>query len=253
MNALLFIRPIVLTAALCAAALTAAASEDDLLVTRSAQGYSRDAVPGAVFKSPYLEESQVRRATIKTRPKGASESRVASVGASDFWIYDADTQLQFDTDGDGYYHYLRVRFDVDTYFESAYVYAMLFLSSDGTNWEHYATTDDFLVEGSTPFDEYEVETELVSGYPPGLYDVLVEIYDADYAEYVDEFGPAQSSAFALLPLEDTTYDGVEVVITITEEHGGGGAASWYLLALLGLALPLRGLSFSRRGGAARRR
>ena len=109
------------------------------------------------------------------------------------------------------------------------------------------------VEGSTPFDEYQVETELVTGYPPGLYDVLIEIYDADYAEYVDEFGPAQSSALALLPLEDTTYDGVEVVVTITQEHGGGGAVSWYLLALLGLALTMRRPALIGRAGAGRRR
>lgn len=212
------------------------AASQDLLVTRSAEGYTRDSASGAGVKSPFLEESEVSRATVKTRPKGFGDSRVAANGGGDFWVYDAAADASFDYDGDGYFHYLSVRFDVDTYFESAYVYAMLFLSADGENWEHYATTSDFLVEGTTALDEYEVETELVSGYPPGLYDVLVEIYDADFAEYVDEFGPAQSSALALLPLEDTTYDGVEV--TITEEHGGG-AASWWLLGMLGLAVAAR--------------
>jgi hypothetical protein len=229
----------VLAAVLAAVPLSWAASQDDVLVTRSAQGYSRDSAPNASYKSPFLEESQVSRAIVKTRPKGPSDSRVAAAGAGDFWIYDAGVDLLFDSDGDGYYHYLRVQFDVDTYYESAYVYAMLFVSADGTTWEHLTTTNDFLVEGSTDFDEYEVETELVAGYPPGLYDVLIEIYDADLGEYVNEFGPAESSALAVLPLEDTSYDGVEVAVVITEEHGGGGAASWYLLGLLGLALQAR--------------
>lgn len=211
---------------------TVAASQD-LLVTRSAEGYTRDTENAAGVKSPFLEESEVSRATVKTRPKGFGDSRVASHGGGDFWVYDAAADASFDYDGDGYFHYLSVRFDVDTYYESAYVYAMLFLSADGETWEHYATTSDFLVEGTTSLDEYEIETELVSGYPPGLYDVLIEIYDADFAEYVDEFGPAQSSALALLPLEDTTYDSADVTITVTEEHGGG-AASWWLLGMLGL-------------------
>jgi hypothetical protein len=77
----------------------------------------------------------------------------------------------------------------------------------------------------------------VSGYPPGLYDVLIEIYDADFAVYVDEFGPAQSSALALLPLEDTTYDSADVTITVTES--GGGAASWWLLGILGCGVAWR--------------
>lgn len=235
MNQLLI--PATLTALAFSVLAPRPADAEEVLVTRSAGGYTRDSVHGAQSKSPYLEEFETSRATVKTRPKGDGSSRVASHGGADFWVYDASASASFDVDGDGYFHYLRVRFDVDTYYESAYVYAMLFLSADGEVWEHYHTTDDFLIEGATPLDEYEVETELVSGYPPGLYDVLIEIYDADFNEYVDEFGPAQSSALALLPLEDTTFD--EPTIVITEEHGGGGAVSWWLLGLLGLAVTAR--------------
>lgn len=214
------------------------ARADELVVSRSAQSYVRDAASAPGEKARYLEPSESKRTELATRAKGDTDARVASHGGMDFWVYDADASVSFDRDGDGYYHYLTVRFDVDTWYESAYVYAMLFLSADGETWEHYLTTDDFLVEGATDLDEYQVETELVSGYPPGLYDVLVEIYDADFGEYVDEFGPAQSSALSLLPLEDTSYDGVEVTVTVTEEHGGG-AVSWWLLGLIGAAGALR--------------
>lgn len=237
MNKLLI--PCTAAVLIAAASLPPPAAAQEPLVTRSAEGYTRDSSRDANVKSPFLEEHEADRATVKTRPKGDDGSRVQAAGAGDFWVYDAGATASFDYDGDGYYHYLTIHFDVDTYFVSAYVYAMLFVSADGETWEHLWTTDDFLVEGTTPLDEYEVETELVSGYPPGLYDVLIEIYDADFAEYVDEFGPAQSSALALLPLEDTTYDSADVTITITEEHGGGGAASWTLLGLLGAGVVLR--------------
>lgn len=225
-------------------ATSALAAEDASRVTRTAEGFSRDRPAGALFKSPALEEVERKAGDLVIRSKTAETQRLASAVGSDFWVYDADADLLFDSDGDGYFHYLRVRFDVDTYFEHAYVYAMLFLSRDGETWEQFATTDDFLVQGTTAFDEYEVETEFVDGYPPGYYDVLVEIYDADFNEFVADFGPAESPSLALLPIEDTVFDSVEVVVTVTEHHGGGGATSiWFVLGLLGL-LAARCLSHS---------
>ena len=58
--------------------------------------------------------------------------------------------------------------------------------------------------------------------------------DADLGHYLGEFGPVQSSAFSLVPLEDIDRDAVEPVNVVTTEHGGGGAAG--LPALAGLTL-----------------
>src|SRR5690606_10067581 len=97
----------------------------------------------------------------------------------------------------------------------------------------YHETDDFLVEGAIADDAYEVETELLSGYPPGEYDLLIELYDADTGVFVDELGPVQTSALALLPLEDREHDQPPPTVII-HDHGGGGAASPALLLLLGV-------------------
>jgi MYXO-CTERM domain-containing protein len=95
-----------------------------------------------------------------------------------------------------------------------------------------------LIEGTDPDDDYEVETELVSGYSTGQYDVLIELYDADTNELVDEYGPIESVEFSLLPLEDSGRDGAVIVLP-PEDDGGGGAFSWLgVLGLLG-ALGLR--------------
>jgi MYXO-CTERM domain-containing protein len=80
-------------------------------------------------------------------------------------------------------------------------------------------------------------TELVSGYGAGLYDVLIEIYDADTGELVDEYGPNESSEFSLLPLEDAGRDGVPP--PPPEDHSGGGAISWLGLGGLLGVLALR--------------
>ena len=38
------------------------------------------------------------------------------------------------------------------------MYAVLYLSIDGEIFEEYVATDDFLISGSSSFDEYEIDT-----------------------------------------------------------------------------------------------
>lgn len=154
----------------------------------------------------------------------------AAYASPDHWIYDADVVLYDDFDSDGYYRFLSVRIDADSLRSSAWVYAELWLSADGSTWEHYHSTDDFWIGGETSDDELFVETELVSGYPTGEYDLLVELYDADFGTYSDEFGPFESDGFALLPIEDAEHDPKPVQVTVVD--GGGGAFSWLLLPAL---------------------
>ena len=71
--------------------------------------------------------------------------------------------------------------------------------------------------------------------------MLIELYDADDLDLVDEYGPNESPDFSLLPLEDSARDGAVVVLppeTHTHE-GGGGALSWLGVAALAGALGMR--------------
>jgi hypothetical protein len=207
-------------------------------VTRSAEGRTRERGSNALRDPLSLEQSSTAASDVVTIPKGSAAT--TSVAFGDSWIYDATAELFYDADGDGYFRYLRVRFDADSIYDPAYVYAVLYLSADGELWEEYFATEDIAIYGASPDDDYEVETELVTGYPAGLYDVLIELYDADYGVLVDEFGPAESASLALLPLEDARRDGVEP--PISDDHGGG-AASWAMLAaLLGAVIVRRRLS-----------
>lgn len=208
-------------------------------VVRSASGYAAEIEPGTLREVGSLEllrmapEARVRPA------KG--DARTMALDSPDHWIYDAYADWFFDSDGDGYYRYLRVTFDVDSYYYDSWVFAQLYLSANGSDWELFHETDDFYVDGAVPDDAYQVETELLSGYPPGLYDLLVEIYDADTLEYMDEFGPAQSSSFALLPLEDAEHDVPPPPVVVEHHHGGGGAVSAWSLGLLAFGAGTVGL------------
>jgi hypothetical protein len=213
------------------------AAPDEERVSRSTEGFSRERGPDEL-RDPFTLKEQRSAKRSKIQPKSVGPNSLQSPSFGDAWIYDASTELFQDLDLDGYYHYLRVQFDADTIFDSTLVYVQIFLSADGVAWEHLYTTKDFRIWGTDPMDDYEVETDLVSGYSTGQYDVLIELYDSATGELLDEFGPRESSALSLLPLEDSGRDGVTVAApptTVTYVEGGGGAMSWWvLLGLLGV-------------------
>jgi MYXO-CTERM domain-containing protein len=216
------------------------AAGTDERVTRSAAGPVSDRAADELRDPASFELIRRAAGEVKVKPRLSPGKGVASVRApGDSWVYEATTDAFADRDADGYFRYLRVRFDVDSIFASDWVYAEIYVSADGNAWEHLYSTQDFEVFGSDPDDDYEVETELVSGYAAGLYDVLIELYDADTLELLDEYGPNESSDFSLLPLEDAGRDGVLVPIPDDHHHGGGGAVSWLGAAGLLGALALR--------------
>ena len=226
--------------AIIAAPVTLAAATDN--VVRAVEGFSSSVGERGGATTQQLKEQRTAVADITTKPRGGAASAAVTLG--EHWIYDADAVLFDDFDDDGYSRFISVRIDADTIFADAYVYAVLYLSDDGEVWEEYYATQDFLISGTTSDDEYFVETELVAGFPPGLYDVLIELYDADFGTFVDEFGPVESSALSLLALEDASFDEPAIAVTISSGHGGGGATSWLLLPGLLLALALRGREWS---------
>jgi hypothetical protein len=210
---------------------------------RAAQGFASQHAPDELRDPRSFEETNTPATDVVTKPRksGALGPKIAAATLGDSYVYDGSTDLFSDRDRDGYFHRLRVTFDADTIFDTASLYAIVYLSADGNAWEHLFTTDDFVVHGAAPDDDYEVETDLVSGYSTGLYDVLVELYDATTNELVDTFGPNESSDFSVLPLEDSYRDGDPPPPEPAPDPGpvvtgGGGAIDWFTLpALLGAA------------------
>jgi hypothetical protein len=150
----------------------------------------------------------------KTKSGGQSK---ASLNESmspnpDFWFYLADVELYGDSDRDGYFSGIDLLFDVDTYYSAADIYAVAYLSYEGGPWEEYAVTEDFTIFGSSGTDDYVIVTDLVSGYPRGDYDILIEVFDAHTGEF-----------------------------RITVNNGGGGASDIFLLMLLGISAGIFGL------------
>lgn len=156
-------------------------------------------------------------------------------------IFDAHTVISRDDDNDGYYHRLKVIFDADSSGSEVWVYAKLYLSLEGGPWNHYYTTDVFPISSDATDDEYEVVTRLLDGYPTGYYDVLIELYDADFDTLEVNYGPFEDPDLSVLPLEDSYRDDYD-------DYGGGGAMALLVLPLGLLALLKGDFSYRRRGG-----
>ena len=118
-------------------------------------------------------------------------------------------------------------FDADTIFTRAPVYAVLYLGKDGV-YESIHVSSEFYIYSEDSTDTFTIESTLVSGYPPGEYDILLELYDADTEMLVAYTDAYDDGALAYLPLESENHEYVvEDTVVIVEEHGG----AWTLLPL----------------------
>ena len=191
------------------------------------------------FEALKLEGTRAKKVERLAQQKmGAVESQSAD---PNFWFYDADVVLFSDFDRDGYYFGIDLLFDADTSYAVADVYAVIYMSYEYGPWNEYAETDDFTLFGTASSDDYVVETELVSGYPTGDYDILIELFDAYDGTYLTSFGPEDTSELSLLPLEDSTRDAVHGGQTqVVVNSGGGGSTGWlFLLGLFAVRMTLR--------------
>ena len=213
-------------------------------LTSEGQGITRGSVgDGKVsfneFAPLKTEGSRERKNLRSVQQKGGVAG--AQSGDPNFWFYEADVVLFSDFDNDGYYFGIDLMFDADTTWSAADVYAVVYLSFEYGPWNEYAETEDFTIYGASGGDNYIIETELVSGYPTGNYDMLIELFDAYDGTYLASIGPDDTSELALLPLEDSVLDTPAGTTTqVVVNRGGGGAVGFFLLfAILAVRMTRR--------------
>ncbi|NMP17812.1 choice-of-anchor H family protein [Thalassotalea sp. Y01] len=159
-----------------------------------------------------------------------------------FTIYDAYSELFDDYDYDGYYQSFSVIFDADLTSGpenmAVGVYAVMFIRESNGPWEHYYTTDDFIIIGSDSEDAYEVYTELDEGYYPDYYDILIELYDSEHGYLVASYSSDDSDSLYALPLESYEYDEYDDYHDHHHDHhdDGGSMGIMVLLSLFSLLI-----------------
>lgn len=163
-----------------------------------------------------------------------SSPNVNQFAVGDFWFYTADVILFNDDDFDGHFWGIDLLFDADTYYDVADVYAVVYLSLNGGPWNEVAVTESFPIFGATSDDEYVLVTELLSGYPTGRYDILIELFDSYDGAFLVDFGPEDTSELSFLPLEDANRDDPYVDDRVVVVHGG--ATGWSMISMMLLLL-----------------
>lgn len=150
-----------------------------------------------------------------------------------FSIFNAQSSLLTDDDLDGYYQGFSITFDADYLryddYDTATVYAEMYLSKDGGPWLHYYTTEAFTIHSDADDDFFEVVTTLVDGYTSDNYNVLIDLYEVGYSDIVATYSSDDSNALYALPLESANYDIYQPDVVIVETYSEGGSFAWLLL------------------------
>lgn len=170
----------------------------------------------------------------------SNTSRSFSDGS--FVIYEGYSQLIEDYDGDSYYQTFSVTFDADLVthdaHEEAVVYAELYLSENGGPWQHYYSTDSFVIHGESTDDAFEVYSTLAQGFTTNHYDVLIDLYEEGYPNIVASYSSDDSNSLYALPLESSDYD-LEYVEYYQETTIHGGGTSVLVLIMILILLLMR--------------
>lgn len=212
---------------------------DNKRLSVTAQGSAAERDAGRLARR--TDEYDALQATGSGEPRKSAAMALSPGGAAaqstnvDFWFYTADVELFNDHDRDGYFHGIDLYFDADTYYAFAEVYAVVYLSLEGGPWNEYAVTDNFTLLGSSSEDDYVIVTELVSGYPTGSYDLLIELFDAYDDSFLAWYGPEDTPELTFLPLEDADRDVATATDVTVINHHGGGSMTLVFILLLSLA------------------
>jgi len=214
---------------------------------------SKSSVKDAQLEQADIESMQalkVQGFRTESTVMAAHISVIEHVSTGEVSVYDVSTELISDFDHDGFFHRYSAVIDVDTIYDTSYIYVRLYLSYEGGPWNYYASSDLYHIHGDSENDAFAIETELVDGYPAGYYDVRIEVYDADNDEWLSSYGPYDDASLAALPLEDSYHDDIHSSISyplqtevLVVDHGG--SMSWYLIPLTLLLLTARMLLSSR--------
>ena len=170
---------------------------------------------------------------VESTIKALHNTSNTSVNYGEITLYDAATALISDFDQDGFYHRFSVTIDADTVYDTSYIYAKLYLSYEGGPWNLYATSNNHHIQSDSELDSFVIETELADGFPPGYYDIRIELYNADYNEWLLSYGPYDDTSLSALPLEDSYYDDSATAFPVqTNIVVAGHAGSMSVLALV---------------------
>lgn len=202
-------------------------------VSRSAGKYLNDETIDLTEK---LKQNSVAYSVLKA--ESATAQRLAHHPAADIEIFDAWVDVFGDHDHDGFFQNIQVTLDADTLNDLETVYVKLYLSYEGSPWQQYAISDLYEIHLDSAEDSYRILTELVDGYYPGYYSVLIELHSLNHINPVDSVVLDFDTEGYQIALEDRSYDENYVYdpYDVTLSAGVSGSFSLPGIVLFGFLL-----------------
>jgi len=171
------------------------------------------------------------------------QNRTANHGSLiEFEIFDAWVELTGDIDHDGFFHRVKTTFDADVNSPVETVYAKLYLSYEGGPWQQFADSELYEIYHDSIADTYEVVGELIEGYPPGYYEVLIELHSFYHAGVVASRMISSDVEGYAISLEDLSYDEAYIQDNVYYQPDyivGAGSISWPGILILGFLIIIK--------------
>lgn len=187
--------------------------------------------------------TDTRPATFARHPSNGKRT----IKGHSLWLYEVSIALSQDYDNDGHYSTFSITLDFDTSLHTPWVYAVLYVSNDNGPWYEYAVTGNFQINSGDLSDAYTIHATLDSGYPTGLYNHYVEVYDAYSHDLLTSYGPQDNHYFYELPFESSAHDhSFGISSNVTLSFSGAGSLPPTSIALLAGLLAARRNSTRRR-------
>jgi hypothetical protein len=145
------------------------------------------------------------------------------------WFHSIDLTMRYDTNNNGFYSQLYVRFDAHTDYNSQPVYAVYSLINSSGQKFVIHTSSVFTLFGKSGQDWFAIETDLTQ-MPTGYYKLQIELVDARTGFLLAEISGFDNNTLNRLPLEDKNRDAYVQVIVREESAGSLGVFSFLALS-----------------------
>lgn len=184
------------------------------------------------FVSQAAEENLDKQVTLS-----ANNTVTASHVVNPVYLADATVNLYEDYDYDGYYSGFELTVDLDTVELSTPIFIDVFVQRPGDLPIFISTSGVTYLHSDSYNDELYFDVLLDVGFEPGYYDVIIDVYDAEFNHLLTTITPEDDYTLSGLYLESANYEETYGSHThVSVAHHSGSAGWLMMIGVLGLLI-----------------
>ncbi len=199
-----------------------------VLTTTSVLAAETPATPQPTKESHNLASDVASTAKVQPNITVNRSLAVSQAFQSSAWFHTIDLTMRYDSNHNGFYSQLYVKFDAHSDYSKQPVYAVYSLIDSSGLASVIHTSSVFTLYGQSNQDWFAIETDL-NQLRTGYYKLRIELVDATSGYLLAEISGYDNNTLDRLPLEDQRRD--EYVEVVVREESGGSLGVFSFLAL----------------------